>query len=168
MKAAAVGVTAWHYWGFLLRYSGYQQEFASLEHWVKGGVSVFLPLVSASRECSGAFSWRSPDMCRVLVGALSSMECICKTYDIAWRKECAAIPVLDFHFCPPSHQIVALCLVWMLLSLCCSEASRAAGWEPLSPVLSGFSSCTSVSMLCCSSALSLQRVCLVGRCVKGY
>lgn len=164
MKAAAVGVTAWHYWGFLL-----QQEFASLEHWVKGGVSVFLPLVSAPRGCSGAFSWRSPDVWRVLVGTLSSMECICKTYLWHSLKEgCAAIPALDFHFCPPLHQIVALCLVWMLVSLCCSEANRAAGWEPLSPALSGFSSFTSVSMLCCSSALSLQRVCLGRRCVKGY
>lgn len=40
--------------------------------------------------------------------------------------------------------------------------------EPFAPALSGISNFSSTSVGCCCFALSLQRVWLGGRCVKGY
>ena len=45
MKAAAVGVRAWHCRGFLLLCCGYQQKSASPESWVKRGADGLVPFL---------------------------------------------------------------------------------------------------------------------------
>lgn len=45
MKAAAVGVKAWHCRGFLLLCCGYQQKSANPESWVKWGADRLVPFL---------------------------------------------------------------------------------------------------------------------------